>query len=251
MNFLIIVLAIVIILLAYYIYTVLSAVPVVGKNLDLTLAVPSVKPSSIKNPYSVNYTIGVWVYIFNFNEQIDRFLMYGDKTYNEKNCLFSLRMDPIYARMYCDVLVKKSDGGTTVQSISLTPANDTFPIQKWVYVTVSVSKFIECYLNGQFISATQVSDAGVFPAPAPVDPEAGATFSFGGKGTKTDNGITRTNGASLSLTGLSRWDEPLSAGDVYNNYTKGNGYEKSPFGPAYHMNVNVSQGSNNYKFNIF
>ena len=106
-------------------------------------------------------------------------------------------------------------------------------------------------LNGQFISATQVSDAGVFIPPVPLDPESGATFSFGGKGTTTDNGLLRANGASVMLTGVSRWDEPMSAGDVYNNYRKGNGYEKSLFGGAYSMDVNISQDSNNYKFKIF
>jgi len=252
MNMLIIILAIIIVLMAYYMYTVFTAVPTVAKNVDLTQAVASIKPSTIKNPYSPNYTVGVWVYVHNYNEQIDRFLMYGDKNYLGKNSLFSLRMDPVYARMYCDVLVRSATGGHKVQSVPLTPENDTFPIQKWVYVVVSVSKFIECYLNGQFISATQVSDAGVFtPQSISEDLESGATFSFGCKGTTTDNGVLRANGASVMLTGLSRWDEPMSAGDVYNNYRKGNGYENGSFGGAYSMDVNISQNSNNYKFKIF
>lgn len=251
MNVLIIILAIIIVLMAYYMYTVFTAVPTVAKNTDLTQAVAPIKPSTIKNPYSANYTVGVWIYVHNYNNQIDRFLMYGDKGYKGKDSLFSLRMDPTYAKMYCDILVKSADGGSKIQSVPLTADNDTFPIQKWVYVVVSVSKFIECYLNGQFISATQVSDAGVFIPPVPVDPEAGATFSFGSKGTPTDNGTARPNGSAVMLTGLSRWDEPMSAGDVYNNYRKGNGYEKSAFGGAYHMDVNISQDSNNYKFKIF
>jgi hypothetical protein len=251
MNVLIIILAIIIVLMAYYMYTVFTAVPTVAKNIDLTQAVAPIKPTTIKNPYSVNYTVGVWVYVHNYNEQIDRFLMYGDKGYKGRDSFFSLRMDPTYAKLYCDILVKSATGGTKVQTVSLTPENDTFPIQKWVYVVVSVSRFIECYLNGQFISATQVSDAGVYRASESIDAEAGPTFSFGGKGTTTDNGQLRANGAAVMLTGLSRWDEPMSAGDVYNNYRKGNGYEKSPFGGSYHMDVNVSQDSNTYKFKIF
>ena len=253
MNVLIIILAIIIVLMAYYMYTVFTAVPTVAKNVDLTQAVAPIKPSTITKPYSANYTVGVWIYVHNYNEEIDRFLMYGDKAYKGENSLFSLRMDPMYARMYCDVLVKSADGGTKRQSVPLTSENDTFPIQKWVYVVVSVSNFIECYINGQFISATQVSDAGLYipPSNQTLDIEAGATFNFGGKGIATDNGRLRANGASVMLTGLSRWAEPMSAGDVYNNYRKGNGYEKSAFGGAYHMDVNISQDSNNYKFKIF
>lgn len=252
MNVLIIILAIIIVLMAYYMYTVFTAVPTVAKNIDLTQAVLPIKPSTIKNPYSANYTVGVWIYVHNYNGQIDRFLMYGDAGHKGKGSLFSLRMDPVYARMYCDVLVKSVDGGTKIQSVPLTLENDTFPIQKWVYVVVSVSKFIECYLNGQFISATQVSDAGIYTPSEPTeDPETHATFSFGSKGIPTDNQIARPNGSSIMLTGLSRWAEPMSAGDVYNNYRKGNGYENSSFGGAYHMDVNISQDSNNYKFKIF
>ena len=251
MNVLIIILAIIIVLMAYYMYTVFTAVPTVAKNIDLTQAVAPIKPSTIKNPYSANYTVGVWIYVHNYNNQIDRFLMYGNKEFKGRESLFSLRMDPVYARLYCDILVKSATGGTKVQTVPLTPENDTFPIQKWVYVVVSVSKFIECYLNGQFISATQVSDAGVYQAADPGDPEAGPTFSFGSKGIPIDETMNRPNGSAVMLTGLSRWDEPMSAGDVYNNYRKGNGYEKSSFGGAYSMHVNISQDSNNYKFKIF
>ena len=252
MNVLIIILAIIIVLMAYYMYTVFTAVPTVAKNIDLTQVVAPIKPSTIKEPYSPNYTVGVWIYVHNYNNQIDRFLMYGDKEYKDEQSLFSLRMDPLYARMYCDILVRTTTGNKKIQSVPLTPENDTFPIQKWVYVVVSVSKFIECYLNGQFISATQVSDAGVYQATQPDDPETHATFSFGSKGIPTDKDTSnRPNGCAVMLTGLSRWPEPMSAGDVYNNYRKGNGYEKSSFGGAYHMDVNISQDSNNYKFKIF
>jgi hypothetical protein len=49
---------------------------------------------------------------------------------------------------------------------------------------------------------------------------------------------------------LSRWDYPLSAGDVYNNYMKGNGYSNI-WGSPYHMDVNLKKGTDNYVMNIF
>ena len=78
METIIIVLAIIVILLSYYIYTIFTAVPSVGNNIDLTKPPIIVKSSTISDPYSANYTVGVWVYIFNFpssNNQIGRFLM--------------------------------------------------------------------------------------------------------------------------------------------------------------------------------
>lgn len=229
----------------------MTAVPTVASKIDLTQVVPEVKPSSIKDPYSLNYTIGVWMYVYNFNNQIDRFLMYGDTAQNGKNSYFSLRMDKTVSNLYCDILTNGSSSTPMIQSYNITPQNDTFPIQKWVYVVISVSKFIECYINGQFISAIQLPPQGIVTGSAPINPDNSATFSFGCKGTHMDDGTIRKDGCNVVLTGLSRWNTPLSAGDVYNNYAKGNGYETSLFGPAYHLNINLTQDTNKYTFNIF
>lgn len=255
MNYLIIILAIIVILLVYYIYTTITATPVVGKNIDLTQLPTVIKSSSITNPYSANYSVGVWVYIANFtqNSQIDRFLTYGT-TANQK--MFSLRMDAGKPFLYCDVLVNDSTKTPKykTQSVQLTTENDSFPIQKWTYVVVSVSNtFIECYLNGRFVSASKVDSNGLYvlePA-AGADIESGPTFRFGAKGTKTDAGSVRSNGCPVVVTGLSRWDSPLSAGDIYNNYMKGNGNKSSIWGSAYHMDINVKQGKNNYVLPVF
>ena len=259
MNILVIILAIIVIVLVYYIYTIVNAPPVVGKQIDLTQSPVVIKSSSITHPYSANYTVGVWVYISNFtqNSQIDRFLMYGSSANLQKNSLFSLRMDSNQPMLYCDVLVNDSSQSPKYkqQTVALTTASESFPIQKWTYVTVAVSNtFIECYINGKFVSATKVDPAGLYvtePADG-ADIESGPTFRFGAKGTKTDSGSIRSNGCPVVLTELSRWDAPLSAGDVYNNYMKGNGSSNyNIFGPAYHMDLNVKQGSNNFVLPIF
>jgi hypothetical protein len=253
MNYLIIILAITVILLVYYIYTVVTATPVVGKNIDLTQPPLVIKSSTITNPYSANYSVGVWVYISNFtqNSQIDRFLTYGT-TKNQK--MFSLRMDPGRPLLYCDILVNNGSNTFTTQSVQLTSENESFPVQKWTYVVVSVSNtFIECYLNGRFVSAVKVNTNGLYvlePA-AGADIESGPTFRFGAKGTKMDNGSTRSNGCPVVVTGLSRWDTPLSAGDVYNNYMKGNGNSSSMWGSAYSMDINLKKDKNVYTLPVF
>jgi hypothetical protein len=256
MNYLIIILAIIVLLLVYYIYTVVTATPVVGTNIDLTQPPVVIKSSTITNPYSANYTVGVWVYIYNFTQdsQIDRFLTYGKPNTN----MFSLRMDKAKPLLYCDVLVNTPSNGIgsySVQTIPLSSENESFPIQKWTYVVVSVSNtFIECYLNGHFVSATKVNDKGLYVIQpvANEDIESGPTFRFGAKGTK-DNSTspTRSNGCPVVLTGLSRWDSPMSAGDVYNNYMKGNGNSSSIWGSAYHMDINLKQAKNNYTLTVF
>jgi hypothetical protein len=264
MNILIVILAIVVLLLAYYIYSVVTAVPVIGKNIDLTQLPVSVKSSSITNPYSANYTIGVWIYVSNFtsNNNIGAFLIYG-KADNR----FFLEMDKDTPDLYCNIRNAKSTTPYEYQKIKINNASESFPIQSWTYVTVSVSStFIECYINGRFVSATKVISNGLFSNSAGSGEanDAGPAFTFGAKGTTvtrsstTSDGVTtlntlsttRIDGSPIFLTGLSRWDYPLSAGDIYNNYMKGNGYSNI-WGSPYHMDVNLKKGTDNYVMNIF
>jgi hypothetical protein len=251
MNIIIIVLAIVVILLIYYIYTVLNAVPSVANNIDLTKPPTIIKSSSINDPYSANYTIGTWIYIFNFasNNQIGRFLLYGDAKNNGPNSFWSLRMDSSSPTLYCDILVNKSgSSGYQKQTVTIT---DNFPMQKWVYVVTSVSAgFIECYLNGAFVLAQTLTNT-IYTGTPPTDPNSGATFTFGAQGTTMDDGTIRQTGSPMVLNLVSRWNYALSSGDIYNNYNKGNGQPTNIWGPAYHMNINLAQGTNNYVLPIF
>lgn len=271
MNYLIIILAIVLILLVYYIYTIITATPVVANNIDLTQPPVIIKSSTITNPYSSNYCIGVWVFISNYTNQINRFLTYGK---SETLPLFSLRMDTTKPIMYCDllenVIATVSSSCNTFQTVQLNTDAESFPIQKWTYITVSVSTtFIECYLNGRFVSATKVSDKSLIVLQPVVgeDKDAGPTFRFGAKGTNSDGSLIlkedqtvdcnkvnaiirgRPDGCNVYLTGLSRWDSPLSAGDIYNNYMKGNGNNSTS--SSYHMDINLKQDKNNYTLSVF
>lgn len=259
MNILIIILAIVLLFLTYYIYTIITAVPVIGKNIDLTQLPVVVKSSSITNPYSANYTIGVWIYVSNFtsNNKIGIFLMYG-----KTESTFFLEMDKTTPDLYCNI--RNTNVTPNYQRIKINNSGESFPIQSWTYVTISVSStFIECYINGRFVSATKVSN-GIHYATALTGEEkdAGPSFTFGAKGTAysvttSNSGITaistigsRSEGSPIFLTGLSRWDYPLSAGDIYSNYMKGNGYSDI-WGSPYHMDVNLKKGTNNYVLNVF
>jgi hypothetical protein len=281
MNTLIIILGIIVVIMSYYIYTIMTAIPVIIKKMDLTQSVSVISPTTINDPYSINYTVGVWVYVSHFSPQIGRFLMYGDKTYTGSKSLFSLRMDTNGNDLYADILVNKTNpvtmvtpatsspsssspplSNTTTESITLpvllNGTRGSFPIQKWVYVAVSVSNnFIETYLNGKFTSAVNINNnttygiSGIYQATAPSDLNAGATFTFGGLGSLMDNGSSRLNGCPIMLAQLSRWNAPLSSGDVYNNYLKGNGQESGMWGPTYHLNITLNQDKNAYTLPVF
>jgi hypothetical protein len=251
MNPIIIILGIIVILLAYYIYTILSATPTLANNIDLSKPPPEIKPSSITDPYGINYTIGVWIYIHNFpqNNQMERIISYGFEPYMNANSLWSLKIDKNYPVLYCELLTAVT--GSDATQLETFVITDNFPMQKWVYVTTVVSNnFLETYINGRFISA-DVINSPIFAAPPAIDPSAGPTFRFGGQGTTMDDGSTRTNGSPVSMTHLSRWNYPLSSGDVYNIYNKGNGQKSNIWGPAYNLNITLSQGNNVYTLPVF
>ena len=85
--------------------------------------------------------------------------MFGDATHNGANSLFSLRMDTRGNNLYADVLVNQIGGGSTIMPVLLNLTNDSFPIQKWVYVVVVSSyNYIEGYLNGKFMTAVNISN---------------------------------------------------------------------------------------------
>lgn len=284
--------------MTYYIYTIITAVPVIITKMDLTTTVDVISPTTINDPYSINYTVGLWIYVSQFSPQIERFLIYGDKTYVGARSLFSLRMAPNGNDLYADILVNKVNNALpptlpmpttpmpssppmpgsppmpsmpsssdapmsttmtpTILPVLINGTSGSFPIQKWVYVAVSVSNnFIETYMNGKFTSAININNnttygiSGIFQAPAPKDLNSGATFTFGGLGSSMDNGNVRQNGSPVMIAQLSRWNTPLSSGDVYDNYLKGNGQESSLWGPSYHLNVTLNQDKNVYTLPIF
>jgi len=175
--------------------------------------------------------------------------MFGDSKYNGANSYWSLRMDTNSPKLYCDIKVNTTGSNTpNTQTILIT---DNFPIQKWVNVVTAVSAgFIECYLNGAFVLAQTLKNP-IFQGPVPTDPSAGSTFTFGAQGTAMDNGAIRTNGSPMVINLLSRWNSPLSAGDIYNNYIKGNGESTNVWGPSYKMNINLKRGTDNYVLPIF
>ena len=251
MNTVIIILGIIVILLAYYIYTIVSETPTLANNIDLTKPPPEVKPTAITDPYGINYSIGVWIYISEFpqNNQIERIVSYGFEPFSGYFSLWGLRMDANYPILYCDVLISVPETDEyDLQSFNIT---NNFPIQKWVYVTTVISNnFMETYIDGRFVSAG-VINTNVYSAPPATDPNAGPTFTFGAQGTKMVDGTERTKGSPIVLTHLSRWNYPLSAGDVYNIYNKGNGQKSSIWGEAYHLNINLAQGNNNYSLPVF
>lgn len=245
MSYLIIILAIVIIILLYYIYSFITSVPRVANKIDLSKGSPTIDPTQIKNAYSKNYTISMWVYVKNLNAAFPELIKYG--TPLTPNNWWTLDIgsgtgsgSTINPTLKCSVKTRASTSNA-VASMEPITITDNFPIQKWVYIsTVVTDNYVECYLNGAFVTAKKLNH----PIDIPVEPTeeaSAATFTFSTSPVKPQ----------ILINLVSRWDYPLSAGDIYNNYLSGNGEPTSYFGPSYTMDINLARGKEKYVLPVF
>lgn len=194
MKLVIVILVIIVVILSYVLIRFYSGGP---SNL---VTITSLKSSNSIIPVSnmsssTRYALGIWVYVnsWDSNKVKTIYLMPGK---------VSLYLDPMRPILYADFFMKGNNDKPTTISLS-----DNFPLQKWVYVTISVdNSFVDLYLDGKLIKSIKLD--GI---------QCDATESkmyLGG------------NPASLNDIVVARflkWDNPLSLSEVWYQYMRGNG----------------------------
>ena len=205
------------------------------------------------NPSSILYTFGSWVYVNNFSNcvlfsYVNPVLAYthfalilggipgtsvgpGDiKGTGSPN-------KPVLTAVVNGNIMNSQIGRPSYNQITIT---NNFPIQKWVYVTVSVDTiYADCYIDGKLvISYPLKSQITTAPVNQPV-------LRF----TQPTN-VGAANNIVLAppdiyLTKVTRWPKQLSPTDVWGQYSAGNGLSQGGnFSVA--LDVTSDTGSNNY-----
>ena len=240
MNILIVVLGIVVVFLCYYIYQMYTTGTTSADNTYLgKISDPNVPqtiaPDVFKDPYSSKYTVAFWVYVNTFSPDIKEFLNYGTPT----TSMISFILDANKPILTTKVKIGQLTGDTQYQTIQIT---DNLPIQSWVYVMISVnSSYADCYLNGKLVVSQQLSDTSSSIAQSSNKDAAKPTINLYG-GRNVDVYITR-------VTRVSTPTDPQTAWDYYN---KGNGNASGAGDSSmYHLDVNISKDSENWKYKIF
>jgi hypothetical protein len=202
MDYMIILLAtILIVVIAYMISTAVSSTTSISKEVDMKDKTADISASSLTRPDATRYAYNVWLYM--------------DKPINGSTSIFSRTRD----------LGLIINGNTSTLSLQLYRKNTTttyqitnnFPLQKWVFVTVSVdNSTIDMYLDGKLVkSVIDVSDAnshapdgtspitfGVLPGTymmkfsrvlAPSDPQTTWGLYMEGSGSIRGNLVNRYN----------------------------------------------------------
>lgn len=239
-NIIIIILGILLILTFYVIYRMTYGTNIgniVSKQISLKENNSPIMNDKLKNPYSYNFSYGLWIYVNTWSNQ-NKTLFYLHSNGNDvKSAInpssgstnfpdFSLGLDSLTPKLYCSIGAPNN----TPYQILLT---DQFPIQKWTYVVLSLNgNILDSYLDGKLVNAKAIEFAN---------------FNDTVKKIGTDNIYLGDCNSSVKndiyITYFNRWDRALDSQTVYNVYLNGNG-QSSLLSNSYNVNIDISKDNN-------
>ena len=199
MNWIAIGLAILVILLFYILYKFfLLKSTVMSASASLNATNPAI---TINSPGGLRYAYGIWIYVNSWDSTIEKTIFARDSN-------IKLYLDANSPTLKCGISTGNSP--TTVVPVTIT---DNFPIQKWVYIVVSVDgQYIDTYLDGKLVkSARMKNDDGGIPT--------------------VDNSkqiiLGSANLWDAHVAKFTHWTEPIDPQTVWSNYMSGNGQNNS------------------------
>ena len=239
MNYTLIFLGIVIVILLYVLYFYNSNTStVLLSKADLNAKIPEIK--SINSPTNTRYAYGIWVYVNSWNSSSDKIIF-------SRNNNIKLRLDNTKPSLYCDIIM--SDGTTN----NRTTITDNFPLQKWVFIIVSVdNQFLDCYLDGKLVKSTKLykdnnsttNTTTQNQVLIPLVPPNETTPIILGSSTPFD----------AQVASFTRWSSPVDPQTVWTAYTGGNttnGLNLSSLS-SYGANLAILQNNTEYsKITLF
>jgi hypothetical protein len=194
MNVTVIILIVVIVILAYYLYRLSTKKNDTASQLYYLKTPTTISSDTLTNPKSARFSYAAWVFVNTWN------IPTGNSGSN--NVLYMVAGEqPIIGL----ALASQTPELKTMiygNEISITK---NFPIQKWVYVVISVdSTTVDCYLDGKLVASRKLTNVVTIPSnysitigPTPLD-----TY----------------------ITGFKYYDTPLNPQQVWSYYMAGNGY---------------------------
>jgi hypothetical protein len=215
MNYGIVVLGIILVVILFVIYTYLnSSASTLTKQASLALSNP---PIDVKgNPTTTRYAYGVWLFVNVWNT-------------NSTKVVFSRALDngendiKLYINKNTPSLEFEING--TKKPVIIT---DNFPIQKWVYITISVDNmFVDFYLDGKLVKSVKL-DA------QPKNPSANTPIQLG-------------SGFDAIAANFVRWSTPVNPQEVWSTYLAGNGGFFSKLIPNVNLKVSYVQNDTETK----
>ena len=241
MNYTIIILGVVVIILLYVLYKYFST------NASVISPLASLKLANVALPMpstagSANYSYNVWVFVNTWDTTSLKpiFSRIGGTGSNIMSATaptkansdpqIALYLNQLTPTLYC--FIKAS----TTSDSQIIPITSNFPIQSWVYVTISVQgQYVDLYLQGKLVKSIQLAGAAKVPSPD-------ATVQLG----------TNTAGPDINVAGFVYYPNALTPQQVWSNYLAGNGQNTLGTFSTYGVNVDLtSNGKSQSTFKLF
>lgn len=217
MNPVVIFLGIVVVLLLWYLYTYyLTANSLSNGQVNLNNGTVAIPAKNLANPGSANFSYGVWVYVNSWNNQVTKTIISrGD---------FNIKLGASQPTLQCQLPTSPTSTVTVTNS---------FPIQKWVYIVVSVDgTTMDAYLDGKLVLSKQLIN--------PTVSNTTADLKLG----------DATNNPDIYLTKVNWWPTAMNPQLAWNYYLQGNGLSSSS--SNYNVKLEVLQDNVQQKqFTLF
>jgi hypothetical protein len=252
MNSVAILLAIVILVLIYILYSYFSTTAsVIVSSGELSQSNTAI--TTLASPSSGSYAYGIWLYVNDWDNSKDKTILVRENNFR----LYLSKTTPTLNMAICRNPLP-SETGT---QISILPIMANFPVQRWVHIVVSVDSglYVDGYINGKLVTSQQLPTIAIQPSSSSSTTSPGTPLYVGSGGfspsttavlysitsSSSDDGKVHSTDSPgqfrASFTKLIRWPNAVSPQDVWNNYMQGTG-QTSAMNP---YNVQMAVFKNN------
>jgi hypothetical protein len=202
MNYTLVILGVILLIVIYILYKVISEKgKVVSKKVDLSESNSPVSYSDLNSPKAARFCFSVWAYVESLSSA-PMTLVKVDTDADGTNTFFQLDVSGGPTLKYT-ILTSSTGSGDTAVTKEIMP---NFPLQKWVCIMVSFdNKVVDLYIDGKLVRSQQLVNS-----PTATDKNHVIKFPPGG-------------GNKGYLAKFERLTSPMDPATAWNKYMEGNG----------------------------
>jgi hypothetical protein len=223
MNYTVVILAIILVVIIFYmVFSDWFSTSKLVKQASLKNSIPDILAKDLVKPTSTRYAYSIWIYVNSWDTATSK-PIFG------RNGDIELALDATIGKFTCKLGPNVGDTSKDPSTITVT---NNFPLQKWVFVTVSIDNTIaDIYLDGKLVKSVQI---------AQVSPNDSSNVIFG-------------KGYDIYIADLKRYTEVQDPQSVWNTYMKGNGGSVvNKVGSSYAVNLSILKDDVEWnKFNLW
>lgn len=206
MNWTVVVLGVILLVVIYILYKVISEKgKVISDKVDLKVTNGKTTYETLSSPTSSRFSFSLWVYMEKLNSSGNTTIFkVTNGTATANNTFFELFSTTSPALKYTIASTIGNDSTASTETTNEIMPN--FPLQKWVYVIVSVdNKIVDLYVDGKLVRSQQLDNA-----PAATDKPFEVVYE---KCAECKGYVAK----------MERFPNPMDPETAWNKYMEGNG----------------------------